>query len=137
MTHTLKSFSNELFSLAAELDNGKSAKQFLNKQGNMLKKETLAYAKSKVNKKEGTYFKSFKKTNAHKSRKYKNFGVIVKSTAPHAHLIEKGHIIKKDGKEVGYVKGKYIFENSAKNFEKNFNKDLEEWAVESIKKELG
>lgn len=49
--------------------------------------------------KTGTLRKSI---SARKS-KYPDGGAIVVATAPHAHLIEYGHVLVKDGKTVGHV----------------------------------
>ncbi len=142
MANTLRSFADDLIEMAIELDKGKEAKKFLGRQGTILKNKTLAYAKSKIKKKEGKYFKSFKRTRPHKSRRYKNFGVVVKSTDNKASWLEDGHYIYKGKKDkggviVGYSKGLHIFENTSKNFEREFYKNAEDWAIETLKKGMG
>lgn len=64
------------------------------------------------------------------SRVWESDGAIKVSaynSAPHAHLIEYGHLIKRNGKVVGEVKGKYIIKRAiAKYATTKYEQDLEE-----------
>ncbi|MGL6063761.1 MAG: HK97 gp10 family phage protein [Fusobacteriaceae bacterium] len=134
---SLENLSKQLLNMAMEINKGKEAKNFLKKESNKLKAKTLSRAKSEVKNKTGIYLKSIK---SGKPYEYEgDLAVRTYSTAPHAHLIEYGHIVKsRDGKEHGFKKGHYIFENSAKDFEKTFEDDIENFIDEMlIKHELG
>lgn len=76
-------------------------------------------ARAKLKQHTGNYMKGIKSGKAFIDKEDK---VVVRilNTAPHGHLIEKGHrMVTKDGREVGFVKGKYIIENAAKHLEKS------------------
>ena len=63
--------------------------------------------------------------------------VRVYSYAPHAHLIEEGHrLVTHDGREVGFVRGRHVFEVAAKEFEPEFYTDLDEMLDEELVEKL-
>ena len=111
----------------------KETKKFLQKQGNKLKGVAKKIAKSKVKIKTGNYMKGFKR-----GRYYKWNGeddcIRVYNYMPHAHLIEKGHIIKdRTGKEHGFKKGYFVLEQAHKDYYDEFVKSTEGFVDEVIK----
>lgn len=108
----------------------KSQKSFLRKEGTKLKTRTVREAR-KVGKKSGKYLKSIKR-----GKVYTYDGaqaVRVYSTAPHAHLIEDGHrMVTHDGQEVGFVRGYHVFENAGKDFEPQYQRDVEDFLDEEV-----
>ena len=122
----------DLIEMAKEINGGKSAKKFLKKAGKQLKEETIKIANSRVKKYTGTYIKSIKSGKVFKTEE----GDIVTraySYSPHAHLIEHGHTIKtKTGEEIGFKKGYHVFSQAAKNYEKQYTKEIENFLDELI-----
>ncbi|MCX3068428.1 HK97 gp10 family phage protein [Cetobacterium somerae] len=130
---SLNQLSKDLLKLANSINNGKDAKEFLRKSGNKLKNKTLNIAKVRVNENTGNYLKSIKRGKVYDFKG--DLAVRTYSTAPHAHLIEYGHI-KKDrtGKEHGFQRGKHIFTTAAKDFEDEFYKDTEKFIDDVLMK---
>lgn len=130
----LTNFEKDLIKLANDTM-PKESKSFLRKEGSKLKKVTLAKAKSKVKKKTGAYFRSIKR-----GKVYNYNGALsirTYSSSPHAHLIEKGHIIKdKDGKEHGFKDGLDVFEESEREFQPTYYSDCETFIDEVLDKGL-
>lgn len=113
----LDSFSKEIYSMGANFP--KKQKKFLEKQGEHLRHATVSESKrhgKRINK------LTQKSTKNGKVYKYKGAKSIrVYSNAPHMHLIENGHrMVTHDGREVGFVSGKHVFEKAAKKFEPHF-----------------
>ena len=109
-------------------------KKFVKKQAKILKKKTLEVAKKRVKKKTGYYYKSIKDG---KSYEFKgSFACRVYSGAPHAHLIEEGHrIVKgKNGTELGRVKGKFVFRDTANEFKEEFEENSQKMLEELFEK---
>ena len=110
----------------------READKFLRKEARKLKKETSARARSKIKKKTGNYIKGIKTGKPYKY-KGKDKSIRVYNSAPHAHLIEDGHVqIDKNGKSHGFVEGKHIFEDSQRKFNKTFFKDCEDFVDELL-----
>lgn len=123
----------DLIDLANSLTNGKESKEFLKKAGNKLKNKTLSVAKSRVKEHTGNYIKSIKRGKVYEFEG--DLAVRTYSTAPHAHLIEYGHIIKsKDGKEHGFKRGYGIFKTAEKDFEEEFYDDSEKFIDDILMK---
>lgn len=119
-TKEIEQLSKELKSINNQMN--KENKIFLKKEGNKLKQKTLSLAKSRVKKKTGKYFKSIKRGKIYT---YDNaLAIRVYSTAPHAHLIENGHIYMDNGEEK-FLKGNYVFEDSFNEFENTYLNDCE------------
>lgn len=118
--------SEDLRKLASTVNDGKDAKEFLRKSGNKLKNKTLNIAKVRVKEGTGNYIKSIKRGKVYDFKGA--LAVRAYSTAPHAHLIEYGHI-KKDrtGKEHGFTRGKHIFTTASKEFEDEFYSDTKKF----------
>ena len=130
-TDELDSLEKEVLKLAKKYP--KETKKFLQKQGNKLKGVAKKIAKSKVKIKTGNYMKGFKR-----GRYYKWNGeddcIRVYNYMPHAHLIEKGHIIKdRTGKEHGFKKGYFVLEQAHKDYHDEFVKSTEGFVDEIIK----
>lgn len=102
---------------------------------------TRVYGKTPVSDKEYFYYKGSKtKKTKNKHMKYRwkignvkkkrgQFFIEVKNTAPHAHLVEDGHIAE-NGR---FVKGNKILEISTKELEKQLPSHLRSWLNEMLK----
>lgn len=129
----LEKFAEDLLKISEELEGGKSAEKFLEKEGANLKNEVLDEAKSKVKAHSGNYFKSIKAGDVYKPREgNEGLSIDAYSASGLAHLIENGHIIKgrnkKDGSEGdshGFKKGYHVFDNAAKNYKEEFENNVE------------
>lgn len=122
---------NDLEKVAKDLNSPKT-KVFLKKQANEYKKTVKNLASTRVKKKTGNYLKGIK---TGKSYEYNNAKCIrVFNSAPHGHLIEYGHKNVKNGKVHGFTRGKHVFEDSKKEFEKEFEKNVAEFQDEILKK---
>lgn len=131
---------NELFNFETDLlnladDTPKEAKKMLRKEGTKLKNKTVKNAKSKVKVKTGAYVKGIKRGKVYKYRDNGALSVRVYGASPHAHLIEHGHRqVTADGKEVGFVEGKHVFEDTAKDFEKEYYNDIDQFLNDLLDK---
>lgn len=117
----------------------KESKKFIRTEGNKLKRVTNKRAKSEVKRDSGNYHKGIKRGKVYKYRGNDAWSIRVYGSAPHSHLIEYGHRMvghKPDKKELGFVKGKYVFENSRKEFEKTYNRDVGKFVDNVIVKGL-
>ncbi|MGL4672606.1 HK97 gp10 family phage protein [Cetobacterium sp.] len=130
---SLDQLSKDLIKLANSINNGKDSKEFLKKSGNKLKNKTLNIAKSRVNEDTGNYIKSIKRGKVYNFDG--NLSVRTYSGAPHAHLIEYGHIKKdRSGREHGFQKGSHVFTSAQKEFEDEFYNDTQNFIDELIMK---
>ena len=128
---SFQELSDSLLKLSKEIDNGKSAKKFLQKAGNKLKKKTVEQAQRSVKKYTGTYIKSIKRGKVYDFKG--NLSIRTYSASPHAHLIESGHrIVTPSGKEKGFKPGYHVFEKAAKNFEDELTEDVESFIQELL-----
>lgn len=128
---SFQELSDSLLKLSKEIDNGKSAKKFLQKAGNKLKKKTVEQAQRSVKKYTGTYIKSIKRGKVYDFQG--NLSVRTYSASPHAHLIESGHrIVTRSGREKGFKPGYHVFEKAAKDFENEFAEDTENFIQELL-----
>ena len=132
----LTEFERELLSLAQGFEKGKEAKRFLRNSGNKLKRRTLKHAKASVKKKSGNLFKGIKRGKVYHYPPTGALAVRVYAGKPayHAHLVDKGHRIVVDGKEVGFVKGKHFFEAGAKEYEPQYYEDVEKFLDDMLDK---
>lgn len=118
----------------------KALKKFLNEEGKILKKETIQLAKIKV--KKGEKKKDAKMRYNRRIKKGKTWNknntwqVRVYNNVPHAHLVEEGHNIVKNGRKIGRVEGKYIFRTTSKNFSQKFYKDSEKFLDDALERGL-
>lgn len=112
----------------------KESKRVLRRVGNEARKIVKAEIKQRVGRKTGNYLKSIRRGRVFES----NYGELTVRVfpsyrvAPHAHLIEKGHRIVRNGNEIGYVQGKRVFDKAGRTIEREFSKIVEE----EIDKEL-
>lgn len=128
---SFQELSDTLLKLSKEIDNGKSAKKFLQKAGNKLKKKTVEQAQRSVKKYTGTYIKSIKRGKVYDFKG--NLSIRTYSASPHAHLIESGHrIVTPSGKEKGFKPGYHVFEKAAKNFEDELTEDVDSFIQELL-----
>lgn len=108
----------------------KKEKKFLQKEGTKLRRETAKDAR-RVGKKTGNYRKSIKRGKVY--RYQGSQAVRVYSNAPHAHLIEDGHrMVTHDGREIGFVPGHHVFEESSRRFESQYYRDLDSFLEGAI-----
>lgn len=131
----LTEFEKDLLNLAQKIDKGKEAKKFLRKTGNELKRRTMKHAKAKVKKKSGNLLKGIRRGKVYRYGPTGAWSVRVYAGKPayHAHLIEYGHrMVTKNGNEVGFVKGKHIFESAAKEYEAKFYDEVGEFLDEML-----
>lgn len=132
-TRDLDDFAKSLLDFAGS-EMAKQSKKFLQKEGNKLKRKTLSKAKSLTNKKTGNYYAGIKRGKVYSYGDKNNNSVRVYGSSPHAHLIEYGHRqVTKDGKEVGFVEGKNVFEKAKNEFENEFNSDCQVFADDILK----
>ena len=120
----LTEFTQDLMNLASK-KMPKETRKFLQKEGNKLRAITRKNAKQRVKKKTGNLIKGIKRGKVYK---YEGEGLSVRvyNSSPHAHLIEDGHrLVSKSGKELGFVKGKRVFKDSAESFTSEFVDDCE------------
>ena len=90
----LTNFKKELMGEIVE-NFPKDAQKFLDKEKRKLLKVVKKTAKANVGKKTGNYYKSLKAGKTHYNKKSKDIYTKVyadERIAPHAHLIEDGHI---------------------------------------------
>ena len=132
---SLDKLSKELLNLANGIKDGKETKKFLKKEGIKLKNKTISTAKNRVKKKTGNYIKGIKSGKVYEYQGA--YACRTYSTAPHAHLIEYGHI-KKDrtGREHGFQRGYKVFGTAQKEFEEEFYQDTEKFIDEVLMKDF-
>lgn len=132
----LKNYEKKLIKMAHDTL-PKESKQFLRKAGSKLKTKTSKTARSLVKKKNNNYYKSIKRGKAYKWTKGDGaWAIRVYSSAPHAHLIENGHRLIRNGKEVGFVQGKFVFKKAQKSFESEYYELTQKWIDELLRKGL-
>ena len=112
----------------------KETSKFLRNEGNKLKRTTLKKAKIKTKKHSGNYYKGIKRGKVYKYRGNGGTSIRVYAGKPayHAHLLEYGHVIRKEkgGEELGFVPGLHIFAESGEEFAPEFEKDTEKFIDE-------
>ena len=132
---SLDKLSKELLNLANGIKDGKETKKFLKKESIKLKNKTISTAKNRVKKKTGNYIKGIKSGKVYEYQGA--YACRTYSTAPHANLIEYGHI-KKDitGREHGFQRGYNVFGTAQKEFEEEFYQDTEKFIDEVLMKDF-
>lgn len=114
----------------------KETERFMKNEAKDLRKRMIAYAKSKVKKVTGNYFKGFKAGKKVYKWSDADYNVRVYNSAPHAHLIENGHRGLFWGHSTGWVPGKHIMENAMQQFAPEFESHIENDLADFIVKEL-
>lgn len=110
----------------------KQQKKLLRTQGTKLKRKTVAQIRL-VNLRTitGNYKAGIKRGKVWKTEG--SMMIRVYSNAPHAHLIEDGHIVYTNN-GVDFVQGRQVFARAEKGFEPEFEKACEEAIDEMIRK---
>lgn len=136
----LVDFTDQLVSVARSTP--KLAKKFLLKEGTKLAQKTKARAKREVgtnHKKPAKYADSPHYVDTIKRGKFYFYrgshlmAIRAYSTAPHAHLIEYGHLIKSHGESTGkFVPGKLIFDKTRREFASEYAADSEKFLDEAL-----
>ena len=93
----------------------KNAKKIMNKIGSKATSKVRKKSKSLVKKKTGKFQKKWKKGKVFLDSDGK-WVVRVINSAPHAHLIEDGHVLKIGGQVKGFVPGKKVLEKGMQEF---------------------
>lgn len=135
---------NELYSFVDQLEKipkeqEKKRKQFIRRQGSILRRDTARMARQRV-KKTAVNRKKYQRTAGqyHKSIKRGRYYqypsgadcIRVYSYDPISHLIELGfEPVLRNGKNGRHVQGKLVFKDTAEKFEPEFYKACEEFAV--------
>ncbi|MCD7777609.1 MAG: HK97 gp10 family phage protein [Clostridiales bacterium] len=114
----------------------KEIKKFMQKEGNKLKKMTLAEDQVAVAPVTGNYFKGIKRGKYYKYNGMDSIRVYAGTPAYHAHLLECGHNIqkKKGGKVYGRTTAFKVFEKAHSQFQPEYESDCEKFADDLIKK---
>ncbi|TCO69504.1 HK97 gp10 family phage protein [Marinisporobacter balticus] len=137
----LDSFQKKLLQ-KAQKEFPRETYQFLRKAGTKGRTCVARKARKLVKKDTGNYQKGWKRGKAYKRRGEGSYEVQIRNSAPHAHLIEYGHVQVsggkkgKGGKEVGYTHGKHVLEKGIKEFESQYFDMLENWLDEMMEKGL-
>lgn len=126
----LTEFQKEILSIAQDKLPRESYK-IMRKIGSKARTFTARRARGEIRRVTGNYHRKygFKRGKVFKGHNGE-YVVRVYNAAPHAHLIEHGHrMVTKDGREVGFVRGKNTLEKSAQAFEQSgqMEKMLGDW----------
>lgn len=118
----LEDFQKNLEFLVSDMPT--EAKSVLRKVGTKARTIAARVGRKTIKKKTGNYNKSWKRgkvwqeeEGAYKIRIYNN--------APHAHLLEDGHRIVRNGQEVGFAKGFKVMDKANNEIEKVWDELLE------------
>lgn len=114
----------------------KETEKFMKAEARELRKFIVAYAKTKVKKLTGNYFKGFKAGKKVYAWSDAEYNVRVYNTMPHTHLIENGHRLVIAGKTVGFIQGRHVMEEANKKYEAEFREHVENNLADFIAKEL-
>lgn len=114
----------------------KQTEKFMREEAKDLRKRMVTFAKTRVRRVTGNYFKGFKAGKAVYKWSDAEYNVGVYNKAHHAHLIENGHRGMFWGHAGGWVPGKHIMEDSLRRFEPIFAKHVEDDLADFIVKEL-
>lgn len=109
------------------------AKSFLKKEGNKGRRLLRAKTKAVTKKKTGNLLKGIRRTGVQKHDG--DFQIRVYNKAPHAHLIEHGHVLWVNGtKTEKFVPGKYPAADTTKQLKREFPRDVEGFVDEMLSK---
>lgn len=136
----IEDFTNTLAGFNDPIVN-KRVKKFFMQEGNKLKKETKAIAKTRVkrgsNPKGKSYHDGIKRGKVYLYQG-DTWAIRVYNTRPHAHLIEDGHnIVDRNGKIHGFAKGKKVFATAERRFSEEYFKDVEKFIDDVLDEGLG
>lgn len=109
------------------------AKSFLKKEGNKGRRLLRAKTKAVTKKKTGNLLKGIRRTGVQKHNG--DFQIRVYNKAPHAHLIEHGHVLWVNGtKTEKFVHGKHPAADTTKQLKREFPRDVEGFVDEMLSK---
>lgn len=109
------------------------AKAFLKKEGNKGRRLLRAKTKAVTKKKTGNLLKGIRRTGVQKHDG--DFQIRVYNKAPHAHLIEHGHVLWVNGtKTEKFVPGKHTAADTTKQLKREFPRDVEGFVDEMLSK---
>ncbi len=109
------------------------AKSFLKKEGNKGRRLLRAKTKAVTKKKTGNLLKGIRRTGVQKHDG--DFQIRVYNKAPHAHLIEHGHVLWVNGtKTEKFVPGKHPAADTTKQLKREFPRDVEGFVDEMLSK---
>lgn len=109
------------------------AKSFLKKEGNKGRRLLRAKTKAVTKKKTGNLLKGIRRTGVQKYNG--DFQIRVYNKAPHAHLIEHGHVLWVNGtKTEKFVPGKHPAADTTKQLKREFPRDVETFVDEMLSK---
>lgn len=109
------------------------AKSFLKKEGNKGRRLLRAKTKAVTKKKTGNLLKGIRRTGVQKHDV--DFQIRVYNKAPHAHLIEHGHVLWVNGtKTEKFVPGKHPAADTTKQLKREFPRDVEGFVDEMLSK---
>lgn len=109
------------------------AKSFLKKEGNKGRRLLRAKTKAVTKKKTGNLLKGIRRTGVQKHNG--DFQIRVYNKAPHAHLIEHGHVLWVNGTRTEkFVPGKHPAADTTKQLKREFPRDVEGFVDEMLSK---
>ena len=109
------------------------AKAFLKKEGNKGRRLLRAKTKAVTKKKTGNLLKGIRRTGVQKYNG--DFQIRVYNKAPHAHLIEHGHVLWVNGTRTEkFVPGKHPAADTTKQLKREFPRDVEGFVDEMLSK---
>lgn len=109
------------------------AKTFLKKEGNKGRRLLRAKTKAVTKKKTGNLLKGIRRTGVQKYNG--DFQIRVYNKAPHAHLIEHGHVLWVNGtQKEKFVPGKHPAADTTKQLKREFPRDVEGFVDEMLSK---
>lgn len=109
------------------------AKTFLKKEGNKGRRLLRAKTKAVTKKKTGNLLKGIRRTGVQKYDE--DFQIRVYNKAPHAHLIEHGHVLWVNGtKTEKFVPGKHPAADTTKQLKRELPRDVETFVDEMLSK---
>ena len=110
----LTDFQQDLLNTSKKIH--KEIPKVLRKVGSKGRTHVAKKSRQLVKKKTGNYHKKWKRGKVFKSND--EFVVRIYNSSSHAHLLEDGHImITKDGRNVGFVRGKHVLKDGMQEFE--------------------
>ena len=109
------------------------AKAFLKKEGNKGRRLLRAKTKAVTKKKTGNLLKGIRRTGVQKHNG--DLQIRIYNKAPHAHLIEHGHVLWVNGtKTEKFVPGKHPAADTTKQLKREFPRDVEGFVDEMLSK---
>lgn len=130
--HGLTEFQRDLMRTSRKLP--KQMPKIMRKIGSKARTHVAKKSRQLIKKDTGLYHKKWKR-----GKVFTNNGEIVVriyNSAPHAHLLEEGHRqVTKDGREVGFVRGKYPMKKGIQEFESSGMVDdmFSEWIDQMLR----